>query len=145
MTLRNQISDDMKSSMKSQDKVRTGVLRMLLSEIKYAAVAGDKAIDPTDEDVLRVVRSYHKKLSKSLADFPPGEARQAVEVEIKIVEEYLPKQASEGVLDQVIQDVLAGASDRAFGPLMKAVMAKLGAGADGKAVSERLKKVLASS
>lgn len=136
------LNDDIKEAMKARDKMRTSVLRMMLSEVKYAqsAVSMNEQLD--DAAVQKVFATYQKKLEKSLNDFPEGEKKQAIAHEIAIVSEYLPKKASTADVENAIKEVLTTSTDRSFGPLMKQVMAKLGNAADGKVISELLKKHL---
>lgn len=142
MTALERLNNDIKEAMKAKDKVRTQVLRMMLSEVKYAQSAVSMS-QPLDEAaVLKCFASYHKKLTKSMDDFPAGEAKDAVAAEIKIVEDYLPKKASAAEVEAAIKGVMASTPDREFGVLMKQVLAKLGGGADGKIVSELLRKAL---
>ena len=142
MSLKQKITDDMKTAMKAQDKVRVGVLRMLMSELKYAQAAVNVREELGDDETLKVVSGYYKKLEKSLGDFPEGSAKDNIKHEMKIVEDYLPKKVSAADVGKAIDEVLAAATDRQFGPLMKQVMTKLGGGADGKIVSELLKQKL---
>lgn len=142
MSLKQRIQDDMKAGMKAQDKVRVSVLRMIMSEMKYAQAATNVHEELAEADVQKVVTGYFKKLEKSLSDFPEGDARQAVQAELKIISEYMPQKASSGDVAKAVDEVMAATPDRQFGPLMKQVMAKLGPGADGKMVSELLKQKL---
>jgi uncharacterized protein YqeY len=142
MGLMQSIQDDLKAAMKSQDKVRTGALRMLLSDLKYAKAAVSMAEELPDAEVIKVVQAYHKKLEKSLGDFPEGDARQALEAEIKIIAEYVPQKASREQVAQAVDAVLASTAERQFGAVMKLVMAQLGSAGDGKVVSEILKAKL---
>jgi hypothetical protein len=136
------MNEDLKNAMKSKDKERTSVLRMLLSEIKYAQAAVNVHADLPEDEVVKVVSVYHKRLTKSMDDYPEGERRDAIRSELKIVEDYLPKKASEAEVASAIASVLSETEDRTFGTLMKAVMAKLGSAADGKIVSSQLKAKL---
>lgn len=142
MSLSERLTHDIKESMKAKDKVRTQTLRMMLSEVKYAqaAVGMDKTLD--DAAVQKVFASYHKKLAKSLDEYPEGEKRDAIRDELKIVEDYLPKKASPAEMEAVIDQVMQATSEREFGTLMKQVLAKLGGAADGKLVSEAIRKKL---
>lgn len=142
MSLLERLNNDVKEAMKARDKMRTQTLRMVLSEVKYAQVAAgpDKTID--EASVQKVVASYHKKLAKSLDDFPDGEKREAIQAELGVVEEYLPKKASPAQIEGAIDEVMAAVPEREFGVLMKQVLVKLGSAADGKAVSEALRKRL---
>ena len=142
MSIKNKIMEDLKTAMKAQDKERMSVLRMVLSDLKYAAAQENVHAEMTEEAEAKVVSTYHKRLLKSKDDFPEGEKRVAIEGELKIVEEYMPKKAGPEQVQAAIAEVLKSTPDRTFGPLMKMVMTKIGAGADGKVVSELLKKSL---
>ena len=144
MTIQQKISDEIKTAMKNGDTLRRNVLRMVLSEIKYAQAAVNVHQELDDASTLKVVASYQKKLKKALEEFPEGEKRQELAKEIKIVEEYLPKMLSNEEIDQIIKDVLAGTQSRNFGELMKAVLSRTGGAADAKAISQRLKDSLAN-
>jgi uncharacterized protein YqeY len=85
------------------------------------------------------VGSYQKKLTKSLDDYPAGDARNALLEEIKVVEEYLPQKASEAETRIAVDKVLAATADRNFGAIMKLVMAELQGNADGRLVSQLIK------
>lgn len=142
MSLKQLLSEDLKNAMKSKDKERLAVIRMLLSEVKYAAAAVNVHQELPEAEVLKVISAYHKRLTKSLEDFPEGERRDQVRSELKIVEDYLPKKASEDEVRRVVSEVLTTATDRTFGPLMKEVLARLGDSGDGKVVSQVLKDTL---
>jgi len=141
MSLKQKLTEDMKTAMKSGDKVRLQTIRMILSDFKYAQAQVNAHQELDESTAAKVVASYHKKLSKSLEEFPAGDAKTAVEAEIKIVEDYMPKRVGPEETKKAIQEVLAATADRNFGALMKAVMAKVGTGADGKLVSQLLKEM----
>jgi uncharacterized protein YqeY len=144
VSLKQNITDDIKTSMKARDKQKTSVLRMILSEMKYAAAATNAQDELSDEAAMKVIKSYHKRLTKSLPDFPDGDKKDAIKEEIHIVDQYMPKMASEEQVDAVIDELLQNSEDRQFGVLMKQVMAKLGDCADGKVISARLKQKLST-
>lgn len=139
------MNEDLKTAMKAKDKERLSVLRMLLSELKYAAAAVNVHQELPEAEVLKVISAYHKRLTKSLDDFPEGERRDQVRAELKIVEDYLPQKASVDEVRKAVLKVLAGTSDRTFGPLMKEVLSLLGDAGDGKVVSQVLKEELAKA
>ncbi len=142
MATKDIITEDMKSAMKSKNKVKTSVLRMILSEMKYAAAAKDASIELSEEDAIAVVKSYHKRLTKSLADYPEGEKQDQIKAEIEIVACYLPKMASEEEILAVIDEILKNHENPQFGQLMKEVIEKLSGNADGKLVSSLVKSRL---
>lgn len=143
MSLVEKLNNDIKESMKAQNKVRLSVLRMMLSEVKYAQAAVGMGQPIDDAAVTKVLGTYQKKLQKSLDDYPAGDKRTAIQDEISIVEEYLPKKASAADIEKAAKEVMSSSDSKEFGPLMKQVMAKLGPTADGKMVNEILKKLLA--
>lgn len=144
MSLKDQLNNDLKTAMKARDVKKVGVLRMVLSEIKYAQSAVNIHQELDDAAVLKVIVSYHKKLLKAADEFPDVEKKSEIMNEVNIVAAYLPKKADAGETQTAIDDVLASTTERAFGPLMKQVLVRLGDAADGKLVSELLKKAIDS-
>ena len=142
MGLKEQISDDIKTAMKARDPKLLSVLRMMLSEIKYLQAQTNLHTEIDDQTVIKVISTYQKRLVKSIDEYPEGEKRDEIKAEVAIVERYLPKKASADDINKAIDEVLAASPDRNFGPLMKQVMGKLGASADGKAVGDLIKSRL---
>jgi uncharacterized protein YqeY len=140
MGLKDKISEDIKMAMKAKDAARLSVLRMVMAEIKNQQAQVNLREELPEDEVLKVVGSYQKKLTKSLDDYPAGDARNALLAEIKVVEEYLPKKASDAEVRAAVERVLAGTTDRNFGALMKLVMAELKGQGDGRLVSQLLKE-----
>ncbi len=142
MSIQQKLQDDMKSAMKSGDKFRRDVIRMILSEMKYAqsAVNVHAALDEVSAN--QVVAAYHKRLKKSLEDYPEGDKKKEILSEIALVEEYMPRQLSQDELKKIIEDVISHTETRNFGELMKLVTARVGTSADGKTVSQKLKEIL---
>ena len=142
MSLKTRISDDIKTAMKSKDVKRLSVLRMILSDLKYAQAQVNLQTELPEEEVVKVVSGYQKKLEKSVNDYPDGENRNGILEEIKIVAEYLPKRATAEEVEKIVAQVLSETTDRTFGILMKTVLEKLGQAGDGKLVSQILKAKL---
>jgi uncharacterized protein YqeY len=145
LSLKERINEDLKSAMKARNKERTSVLRMLLSELKYAAAAVNVHQELPGDEATKVISAYHKRLVKSLDDYPEGERREAIRGELKIIDEYLPKKAGPEEVKKVVEELLGSTSERAFGPLMKEVLSRLGGSGDGKLVSQILKERLGSA
>ncbi len=142
MGLKDQIQEDIKTAMKAKDAAKLSVLRMVLSEIKYAQAQVNLQTELPDAEVQKLVTGYHKKLTKSLDDYPDGDKKNVIIGEIKIVENYMPKRASEADVLKAVDKVLASTADRNFGSVMKLVMSEVGEGADGRLVSQLLKTKL---
>lgn len=140
MGLKDRIQEDIKTAMKSKDAPRLSVLRMVMAEIKNRQAQVNLREELPEDEVLKVVGAYQKKLTKSLEDYPDGDARNALLQEIKVVEEYLPKKASEAETRAAVDKVLASTTDRNMGAIMKLVMAELQGAGDGRLVSQLIKE-----
>lgn len=146
MSLKEKIRNDLKASMKSQDKISLAVLRMLNSDIRNKEIDLMKEID--DEEVIRIIRSNLKKRKDAIELYKKGNRQDLVsreESEAVILERYLPKQMDEEALREIVRSVIKKTglnkpSD--FGGVMKEAMKEIKGGADGKVVSDIVKKEL---
>ena len=141
MSLFQKIQDDVKTAMKAREKEKVSVLRMILSELKYE-LAKMEASELSDDQTIKICSTYHKRLDKSLADFPEKEQQDKIKSEMLIVESYLPKKADEAEVSAYVESMLAETDEKNFGILMKKVMAHFGKAADGKTISKILKSKL---
>ena len=141
MSLFQKIQDDVKTAMKAREKEKVSVLRMILSELKYE-LAKMEASELSDDQTIKICSTYHKRLDKSLADFPEKEQQDKIKSEMLIVESYLPKKADEEEVSAYVESMLAETDEKNFGILMKKVMAHFGKAADGKTISKILKSKL---
>lgn len=142
MELLTRLQEDMKTAMKSGQKDRLGVIRMLTSDVKNIDIMPNK---PTAE---QVVEAYSKKLKKSLEEYDKlGQAEQVqkLKFEIGVVEEYLPKKASEEETAKLVEAFLAANTytEKQVGQAMGAFMKAHGAGVDAGTVSKLIKVKLA--
>ncbi|MBI5307276.1 MAG: GatB/YqeY domain-containing protein [Planctomycetes bacterium] len=147
MSLKERITEDLKTSMKAQNKLRTAVLRMILADIKIADTSG-KPKDQIDYD--EVARGYYKKLKKTREEYErlklPEKVKE-LDGEVAIVEEYLPKQLSDDETKKIVEEII-GANKfavREMGAAMKLIMSKYGTLVDGKKVQQYLKEKLVGS
>ena len=151
MSLQQQISDDLKASMKARDKARTGALRMLLASLKNAAVAEGKGPqgELSDDAVIKLVQTEVKRRREAAAAFRDGgrdEQAAAEEAEAEVYAAYLPAQLGDDELASIVDETIAevGASGpQDMGQVMKAVMPKVQGRADGSRVSGVVKERLA--
>jgi len=147
MSLLEKITADMKSAMKSQDKVKVNALRLLISDLKYARISSNE--DLTDEQEMAVVLSAAKKRKESIESYKTGGRDDLLakeEQELKIISEYLPEQMSEEEVIAEIESVIAetGASSmKDLGRVMGMAMKKLKGKADGSLVQEIVRRKLA--
>jgi uncharacterized protein YqeY len=144
MNLKERITEELKSAMKAQDKLRTSVLRMILADIKIADTSGK----PKDQiDYSEVVRGYCKKLKKSREEYEKLDLPEKVkelDKEIAIVEEYLPKQLSDDEMKKIVNEVIETNkfTIKEMGAAMKLIMGKYGSAVDGKKVQMFLRENL---
>lgn len=141
-SIKDRLTQDMKKAMLSKDKESLSVIRMLISEIKYAQAKVNLQTELSNAENQKVVASYHKKLLKSLGDFPDGPDKQNLQKEIAIVERYLPTKASDAEVEALIKDYWQGGGERNLGATMKHVMEKFEGRVDGRTLSELIKKQL---
>ena len=148
MSLKDQIINDMTAAMKAQEAARTSTLRMVKAAIMNREKEGGGTV--TDEDVLKLLRSQVKQRRDSVEQYQKAGRPELADkeiAEIAVIETYLPQAASEAEIEQAVSEAIAetGASSmKDMGGVMKAVMPKLaGKNADGRTVSETVKKKLA--
>jgi uncharacterized protein YqeY len=146
MSLKDQLNDDLKTSMKSGDKMRTQTLRSLKSAIKYAEI--EVGADLDDSGVLSVIAKQAKQRRESIVEFQKGGRADLVEqeaVELAILESYLPQQLSEETIKAKAEAVIAGlgvTDAKGIGQVMKQLMAELQGQADGKVVNQVVRQLL---
>ncbi len=146
MSLKEQVLEDIKYYMKEKDSVALNAVRMLKSDIKNAEIAAIKELD--DEGVIKIVMSSIKKRKDSAEIYAKNNRQELADkelAEIKVLEKYLPAQLDDEAIKNIIQDVISSLDDNMknnFGVVMKAAMAKVGAQAEGKKVSELIKGML---
>jgi hypothetical protein len=148
--IHEQIQADLKSAMKSGEKEKTGVLRFLISAIKNHQIEikakGEEYLK--DEEVIAVIRRQVKQRKDSIAEFEKGGRQELVEkekAEMAILENYLPAQAGEDKIREVVKAKISelGITDKfGFGKLMGAAMAELKDQADGDAVKKVVEEEL---
>ena len=117
MSLKQQITEDMKTAMRAKESVRLGAIRLLLSAIKQREV--DERIDLTDADVISVIEKMLKQRRDSIAAFELAKRDDLADIEkfeVSVLQTYMPKQMSDAeiaaIVDQVIADSGAqGAKD----------------------------------
>jgi gatB/yqey family protein len=146
MSIREQILEDIKTAMKQKDNFCRDTLRLINSVIKQVEV--DERVEMTDEKVLPILQTQVKRRLDSASQYRDGgreDLAQNEEAEIKIINQYLPKQLSSNELENEIKAIIMNlGSDVNLGSVMKIAKEKIGARSDGKSISECAKKILQS-
>jgi uncharacterized protein YqeY len=147
-SLKPQLTDDMKSSMKSGDKHRLGVVRLILAAIKQIEV--DERIELDDTRILAVLDKMVKQRRESIAQYARAGRDDLVaveEAEIVIIQEYLPAALSEAEINALVEqsiEATGAASIKDMGKLMGVLKPQLQGRADMGKVSELIKSRLSA-
>lgn len=147
--LKARLHADLTTSMKARDELTTATLRMLLTAITNEEVSGATARELSDDEVLRVVNREAKKrreAAEAFGDAGRAEQAQRERDEETVLARYLPSQLSDAELNALVTAAIAeaGATEqRQMGLVMKAVTPKIAGRADGKRVSDEVRRQLA--
>ena len=146
MSLKQKITEDMKSAMRSKESDRLGAIRLLQSAIKQKEV--DERIQVSDDDILNVIEKMLKQRRDSIEAYKKANRPDLVdkeEFEVNILQQYLPEQLKDSEIDQIIDDVISscGASSiRDMGVVMSSVKMKVVGKANMAEVSQKIKTKL---
>ena len=146
MTLKERITDDMKSAMRAGEKDRLAVVRLILAAIKQREV--DERIALDDSQVLSVLEKMAKQRKESITQFESGGRADLVAketAELATIQSYLPAQLSDAELDALIAEAITttGATTvKDMGKVMGIVKGKAAGRADMGAVGARIKQKL---
>jgi len=146
MSLKERITEDMKTAMRAKDSNRLGTIRMITAAIKQREV--DERIQLDDNQVLAAIEKMIKMRKESIAQFQSGGREDLAakeQQEIELLQAYMPAQLGEAEVDQLIADAIAQAGATSIKEMGKA-MAILKQTAQGRAdmalVSAKLKAKL---
>ena len=146
MTLKERITEDMKSAMRAGDKERLATIRLALAAIKQREVDERTTLD--DQKVLAVLEKMIKQRREAITQFESGGRADLVAketAEIAVLRGYLPSPLSDAEIDALIGEAIAAtgaASIKDMGKVMAAVKPKAQGRADMSAVSARIKQKL---
>ena len=149
MTLQQRVDSDLKEAMRAKEGTKLGVLRMLKSALKYAAIAKSGAeSELSDAEAIQVIRKQAKQRQDSIESFEKGgrtELADKEKEELALLNTYLPQAMSSEELEIVVRETIAelGATSKAqMGAVMKALQAKAGGRVDGKTLSTEVARRL---
>ncbi|HEL3780733.1 TPA: GatB/YqeY domain-containing protein [Stenotrophomonas maltophilia] len=147
MSMKQQLTEDMKAAMKAGEKHKLGVIRLINAAIKQREV--DERIELDDTAVIAVLDKMVKQRKDSVSQFEAANREDLAEIEraeIVVIEAYLPAKMGEAEIVAAIQAAIAetGAAGPAdMGKLMGALKPKLAGQADMSLVSKLVKQLLA--
>jgi hypothetical protein len=147
--LKARLQADLNAAMKARDELTTATLRMALTAITTEEVAGKSARQLSDDDVLKVLAREAKKRREAAEAFDGAGRAELAErerAEKGVLDTYLPAQLDDAELAELVRDAIAesGASaPNQMGAVMKIVQPRVAGRADGKRVSDEVRRQLA--
>jgi uncharacterized protein YqeY len=150
MPLKEQFTADLTDAMRQSDDVRKSTLRMLITAINVAEVAGSERRQLSDEQVMQVLAKQVKQRRESIDEFQKGGRQDLVDkeaAELKVLEAYLPPQMSREEIEAEARKAIAevgakGPSDK--GKVMQTLMPRLSGRAEGREINAVVTELLAS-
>lgn len=148
--LKNRLQADLNAAMKARDELTTATLRMALTAVTTEEVAGKTARELSDDEVLRVLAKEEKKRREAAEAFAAAgrpELAERERAEGGVLARYLPAQLDDAELSELVAAAIAetgAGSPRDMGTVMKAVQPRIAGRADGKRVSDEVRRQLAS-
>lgn len=146
MSLKEQLTSDMKEAMKAHDKDRLAVIRMVRGAIRQQEIDGKKELN--DDDVIAVISKEVKMRKDSIDEFSKGGRDDLVaktQAEIEVLMPYLPQQLSEAEVKALVEEAVAStkaATPKDMGKVMGVLMPKVKGRADGKMVNTIVRSML---
>ena len=148
--LKDRLRSDLTTAMKSRDEVRSSTLRMLLTAITNAEVAGKEQVELSDDQIVGVLSTEAKKRREAATAFDDaGRAEMADKerAELEVLVGYLPEQLDEDEISDIVRAAVeqtgaAGEGMRAMGKVMGVVQPQVKGRADGAAVAAEVRRQL---
>lgn len=144
MSLKERITSDMTAAMKAKEAGRLSTLRMVKAAVQNREI--EKGGELSDEELTKALQSLVKQRRDSVEQYEKAGRAELAEkerAEIAVIEEYLPRVASQEEVERAVEEAVAetgATSVKEMGAVMKAALARLaGRNADGRAVSEAVK------
>ena len=146
MSLKQQITEDMKTGMRAKDTARLGAIRLLLAAIKQREV--DERIELSDADVVAIIEKMNKQRRDSISQYEAAGRKDLADVEkfeMSVLKDYMPQQLSEAEVSVAVAEAITAtgaASAQDMGKVMGVLKPKLAGRADMGKVSALIKAQL---
>lgn len=148
MPLKEQLQKDLQDAMRASDEVRKSTLRMLMSAINTAEVAGAERRELSDDQVMQVIVKQVKQRRESIDEFKKANRQDLVDketAEMHVLETYMPPQIGRDEIEAEVRKAMdetgaASAADK--GKLMKVLMPRLSGKAEGREINEVVTQLL---
>jgi hypothetical protein len=152
-SLKQQLHDDLTTAMRARDEVTRSTLRMMLSAITKAQVAGKAQVTLTDDLIVGLVRSEMRKRTEAAVIYEAAgrdELARRERAEAGVLSAYLPAELDDDALAAVVAEEVrrvgeqAGAEGKMIGAIIKAVRERVGMQADGARIADAVKRARAA-
>ena len=148
--LKDRLRADLTTSIKARDEIRSSTLRMVLTAITNAEVAGKEQRELTDDDIIGVLSTEAKKRREAAVAFADGGRAEMSDKEVaegQVIADYLPTPLTEAEIAELVTAAIAqtGAADegmRAMGKVMGVVTPQVKGRADGGVVAAEVRRQL---
>jgi uncharacterized protein YqeY len=148
MSLREKLDADLKDAMKARNQTKLDTIRGIKSAVMYKEVQGGEGTSLDDDGILKVINGLVKQRKDSIEQFASAKRQDLVDKEtgeLAVLQGYLPQQLSPAEVEALVVEAIkeTGATDmKGMGAVMKGVQAKAAGRAEGKLISEIVKKKL---
>ena len=146
MSIKEKLMDDLKTSMKTKNKLRKDVITMVRASVKQKEV--DEKVELTDDDVIEIISKQVKQKRDVIEEFKKGNRQDLVELtenEIEILLEYLPEQLTEEELEKIVKiaiEEVNAETIKDMGKVMGSILPKIKGKADGSLVNKLVRQYL---
>src|SRR4051794_6277012 len=149
--LKDQIRSDLTDAIREQDEITVATLRLALTAIQKAEVAGKSAVTLTDDQILDLLRGEAKRRAEAAELYEQGDRAELAareRAQAAVLDRYLPKEMDDAALGTVVDEEVAAAvaggatGGRAMGQVIKAVRARVGNDASGGRIAAAVKAAL---
>lgn len=146
MSLKQQITEDMKTAMRAKDAARLSAIRLLLAAMKQREV--DERIELSDADVISIIEKMNKQRRDSISQYEAAGRQDLADVEkfeMSVFANYMPQQLNETEINAAVADAIAmtgAAGQQDMGKVMGVLKTKLAGRADMGKVSALIKAQL---
>jgi len=146
MSLNERLEADMKEALRGRERVRLETIRGIRGAVRNKEIELGETLD--EAGILRVIRGLAKQRAEAIDQYRAGGRADLVEKETAekaVLEGYLPAAPSEAEIERVVGEVIAevgAAGPKDMGRVMKPALERLGPAADGKAVSQTVRRLL---
>ncbi|CAM3167479.1 GatB/YqeY domain-containing protein [Nocardioides dubius] len=150
--LKDRLRADLTTAIKARDDLRSSTLRMLLTAITNAEVAGKSQVELSDDDIVGLLSTEAKKRREAATAFEDGgrlEMAAKERAELEVLTDYLPQQLTEAEVSEIITAAIAkvgaaGEGMKAMGKVMGVVTPQVKGRADGSAVAAEVRRQLSA-